>query len=264
MLGLEHDGVEREALVYVPESYDGTRSTPLFMNFHGFGGYAEGHMEWADMRALSDTHGFVLTYPQGSEMDGSPHWNTSLPSADNKSSASDFGFIDDLIDTIAATYTLDPDRIYAAGYSNGGMFAFGLACHRPERIAAVVSVSGTMLDDVGVDCTPPPTSVMTLHGTEDSVVRYEGGDDFQNSALGVIDYWVDLNGITGDPVEATATVGSLQIDSLSYTGGTGGTEVQHYRVVGGDHVWFNFTVDGSSANTLIWDFVSRFGRDGAL
>jgi polyhydroxybutyrate depolymerase len=263
-LGVQHDGAEREAVVYVPESYDAAASTPLLLNFHGFGGTSLDHMAWADMRGLADTHGFVLAYPQGSLLDGAPHWNTSLPSADNKSSADDFGFMDALIDTIAASYAIDADRIYAAGYSNGGMFSFALACFRSERIAAVASVSGAMLDDIGVDCTPDhPTSVITLHGTDDSVIDYEGGE-FGRPAEEVIAYWVDHNGITGAPETATSTEGGDRVESALHTGGEGGTEVHHHRVVGGGHEWFDLSVDGADTNTLVWDFVSRFGRSGAL
>lgn len=263
-LGIQHDGVEREAVVYVPESYDAATSTPLMLNFHGFGGTSLDHMEWADMRGLADTHGFVLAYPQGTELEGAPHWNTSMPSADNKSSADDFGFMDALIDTIGASYAIDADRIYAAGYSNGGMFSFALACFRSERIAAVAAVSGAMLDDIGVDCTPDhPTSVITLHGTDDAVIAYEGGD-FGRPAEEVIAYWVDHNGITAAPETATSTEANTPVESARHTGGEGGTEVHHHRVVGGGHDWFDITVDGADTSTLAWDFVSRFGRSGAL
>ena len=263
VLSLEHDETPREALIYVPESYDVTTSTPLLLNFHGFGGTSEGQLEWADMRSLSDAHGFILAYPQGTDLDGSSHWNTSLPSPDNKSDASDFGFVDALIDAIDASYGIDADRVYAAGYSNGGMFAFALSCHRSDRIAAVVSVSGAMLDDVPA-CSPPPTAVMTLHGTEDGVIPYASGGEFGPGAQEVVDYWVDLNGITAAPEVSSDSSGGLAIEQSLYTGGTGGLEVHHYRVEGGGHDWFDFVFDGSTANELIWDFVSRFGRDGAL
>ena len=49
-VSLEHDGLEREAIVYVPESYDPSADTPLMLNFHGFGGIARYHMEDGDLR----------------------------------------------------------------------------------------------------------------------------------------------------------------------------------------------------------------------
>ena len=31
-----HDGLNREYVLYIPDSYDGTSALPLMMNFHGY------------------------------------------------------------------------------------------------------------------------------------------------------------------------------------------------------------------------------------
>ena len=62
----------------------------------------------------------------------------------NNCNLSDFGFIETLIEEISFNYNIDLERIYAVGYSNGGMMAYGLANHNSELIAAVASVSGAM------------------------------------------------------------------------------------------------------------------------
>ena len=84
-LELNHDGVLRETLVYVPESYEATQDVPLLLNFHGYGGFAANHLLTSDFRRLAEEQTFLLAYPQGSLLDGSPHWNPSPPSATNKS-----------------------------------------------------------------------------------------------------------------------------------------------------------------------------------
>ena len=71
MVGFEHDGMIREALVVVPESYDPEADTPLVLNFHGFDGTARGHLEDADLREQAAAAGGILVMPQGSELDGS-------------------------------------------------------------------------------------------------------------------------------------------------------------------------------------------------
>ena len=70
-----HDGINREYVLYIPNSYDGTSSVPLMLNFHGFGGSASDYMQEADMRSLAEVDTFILVYPQGSCLDGSSHWN---------------------------------------------------------------------------------------------------------------------------------------------------------------------------------------------
>ncbi|MCO4774041.1 MAG: hypothetical protein KDA24_28670 [Deltaproteobacteria bacterium] len=263
-VSFDHAGVRREAIVYAPEAVAGGGAAPMLLNFHGYGSTAADHMERADMRLLAEQEGFLLVYPQGTRLQGETHWNSAAPSDDNKSSADDFGFVAELIDTLGAAYELDADRVYAAGYSNGGMMSFGLACYLGDRIAAVAAVSGAMLDDIGVECTPPhATSVITLHGTADSVLPYEGAEGMR-SALGVVEFWTELNEITEEPTTTSTTDGGTEVESFVHTGGLGGTEVHHHRVVGGDHVWFEIEIDGADTNRLIWETVSRFGLDGAL
>ena len=263
-LSFEHNSVQREAVVYVPSTYSSEQSAPLMLNFHGYGGTGASQLEWADMRELAERDGVIVVYPTGTEMEGSTHWNCSLPSEDNKSTADDFGFVGVLIDTIATSYSLDAGRVYAVGYSNGGMMAFGLACFLSDRVAAVGSVSGTMLDDAAAGCeTGRPTSVITLNGTADSVLAYDGGSELL-PATEIIDLWVGWNQASTEPVTGEDSSGGATIQHWAYEGGTGGTEVHHYRYEGGGHVWFEETYEGSNASALVWDFLIRFNQDGAL
>ena len=251
---------EREAVVFIPESYDSGSSTPLVMNFHGFGGVAADHMEWADLRSQATASGAILVYPQGSLLDGSPHWNPTPGGEDNKSTADDFGFVDSLLALIGESYPYDPARVSAVGYSNGGMMALGLACRRSDLVASAGSVSGSMLDD---SCeTTRPVSVITLHGTQDAVIPYEGGTGYI-AAMDILEYWTTINGAqAADPV--TLSDGGTTIQHWAHEGGTNGTAVHHYRVEGGDHIWFDFEADGRSANDRIWEFLTAHSLDGRL
>ena len=90
---IDVDGVQREYLIYVPESYDGTIEVPVMMNFHGGSMNAQAQMFLADMRPLAETENFILIYPEGTLLDsGDPHWNPLVSSENNKSDADDFGF----------------------------------------------------------------------------------------------------------------------------------------------------------------------------
>ena len=86
---LSHNGITREYIVYVPDSYGGTSRVPLMLNFHGFGQTADQYLKFADMRSLADADNFILVYPQGALLDGDPHWNAGLKSDANKSDADD-------------------------------------------------------------------------------------------------------------------------------------------------------------------------------
>ncbi len=260
---LQHDGMEREAVVFVPESYDSTADTPLVLNFHGFEGIARYHMEDGDLRPQAESTGALLVYGQGSELDGAPHWNPSPLGGDNKSSVDDFGYIQAVLDEIQTSYPFNASRVSAVGFSNGGMMALGMACYHSELIASAGSVSGAMLD-FGCDLSHP-LSVITVHGTNDITIPYdnEDGRGDYNSATDVVDYWREENGTGGtEPVEFNDNGTTIQ--HFAFEGGTAGTAVHHYRVVKGEHVWLQFEANGRASNDIIWDFLTAYSVEGRI
>ena len=50
---IEVEGEIREYLIHIPDSYDTTKSVPVMMNFHGFGGTVGEFINNADMRSLA-------------------------------------------------------------------------------------------------------------------------------------------------------------------------------------------------------------------
>ena len=254
-----HDGEDREYLMYVPDSYDGTTAVPILFNFHGFGGSVEEFMEYADLRSVAETNTFILVYPQGSCLEGSSHWNPCPNGPDNKSEADDFGFIEAMINQLSSEYYIDLDRIYAGGYSNGGMMAYGLANYKSDLIAAVASVSGTMLNCTG--STNHPMPVVHLHGTSDDVVSYNGSTDW-NSVQSTLDYWINFNNTTTTPTVNSENSGGITIEHYSYGQGENAVSVEHYKYIGGEHEWFNETYQGQNTAELIWNFMSRYDLNG--
>lgn len=256
---LVHDGMNREYIIYVPNSYDGTSAVPLLLNFHGFGGSASQYMQEADMRSLAEADTFILVYPQGSCLDGSSHWNPCPTGGDNKSTADDVGFVEAMISEISSQYNLDMERIYAAGYSNGGMMAYGLANYKSDLIAAVASVSGTMLNCTGPTSHPMP--VVHLHGTSDGVVSYNGSNDW-NSVQSTLDYWINFNNTVSTPIVNIDNTGAMTIEHYVYDQGDNSVSVEHYKYIGGDHVWFNELYQGQNASNLVWSFMSKYDSNG--
>jgi polyhydroxybutyrate depolymerase len=256
---LVYDGLNREYVLYVPSSYDGNTPAPLLFNFHGFGGRASDYMNEADMRTLAEVETFILVYPQGSNLNGSSHWNACPTGGDNKSSADDFGFTEALLTEISSNYAIDAQRVYAAGYSNGGMMAYGLANHRSNLFAAVASVSGTMLDCPGTMTHPMP--VLHMHGTSDAVLPYNGSTDY-SAAQVVLDYWIDFNNTTTTPTVSNETNAGTSIEHYVYDQGDNDVSVEHYKYIDGNHVWFDNTYQGKTTGQLIWEFVSTYDLNG--
>lgn len=254
-----HDDIDREYYLYIPNSYDVTTAVPIVFNFHGYGGSVEEFMDYGDLRSVAETNTFILVYPQGSCLEGSSHWNACPNGPDNKSEADDFGFVEAMINQISSEYNIDHDRIYAGGYSNGGMMAYGLAHYKSDLIAAVASVSGVMLDCTSTPSHPIP--VVHLHGTFDGVLPYDGNSDW-NSVQSTLDYWINFNNTTTTPMVNIENSGGISIEHYSYGQGENSVSVEHYKYIGGEHLWFNETYQGQSTSELIWNFMSRYDLNG--
>ena len=252
---ITHDGLTREYIIYVPSSYDGNTAFPLVFNFHGFGGLATDYISYANMRPQADNNNFILVYPQGSCLNGSSHWNASLLGPCNKSDTDDFGFIEALINLLNTTYNIDTERIYACGYSNGGMFAYALACYKNNLIAGACSVSGCMLD---TDCSPThPTAILSIHGTSDDVIPYNGNPDY-NSVNTALNYWTSFNNTDGSPVVNNYNDNGTTIEHHVFANGDSSVTVEHYKIIGGGHDWFNLNYQGNNTGDLIWNHLSQY------
>jgi len=257
---INHNQHVREYHLYIPSSYKSAVNSCLLMNFHGFGGDALYHMQYADMKDIADENNIILVYPQGTpDSKGSPHWNPCPNGGDNKSNADDLGFVESMLNAISSEYSIDQERIFAIGYSNGGMMAYGLANYKSDLIAGVGSVSGTMLDCIGTTSHPMP--VLHLHGTLDGDIPYEG-NNYYNSVQSTLDHWINFNQTTTEPIITSENQGSISIEHSVYDKGTNGVAIEHYKYIGGSHVWFDTEFDSQTTSQLIWNFFSRYDLNG--
>ena len=164
-----------------------------------------------------------------------------------------------MISTISTQCTIDSKRIYAVGYSNGGMMALALANHDSSLIAAAASVSGTMLDCTNTPAHPMP--ILILHGTSDTVIPYNGNNYF-DPVKTVINYWTTFNNTTTQPVINFQTNGNTTIEHQSYSQGLNNVSVEHYKYINGEHIWFDTPYRNLNTAELIYQFVSKYDSNG--
>ena len=195
-----------------------------------------------------------MVYPQGSLLSGFSHWNAAPMAEDNKSNTDDIGFIELLIRNLQQDLSVDPNRIYATGFSNGGMFSYALACFTEGLIAGVAAVSGLQLNLE--DCSPShPISVLIAHSTTDNVIPYAGSSDVA-SVDETVSFWRTANQTSSEAKESRHNLGDETVWIYTYTGGTNGSEVLHYKVDNGMHMWFDHIIEEQSFASLMWDFLS--------
>ena len=253
---------KREYILHVPAGYDKTKPTPLVINFHGFGGFASDYANEVgvrfDLNEIADKNGFLVAYPQATFREkGANYWEPG-DSGKQDIEANDVYFTKQLIADIGNEFNLDSTRVYAVGYSNGGMMAYDLACCVSDSIAAVGIMSGIMLSDTCYE-KDAHTSVIHFHGVSDGVLPYEGNENYK-SVSSVIDLWVDHNGIPAANRVTTKMKGG-DVVRETYRGGKEDTSVvlysvkREYRQPGG-HVWFSEPIEGKHPNQILWDFLS--------
>jgi polyhydroxybutyrate depolymerase len=258
-ISIEHNGIEREYVLYVPNSYNDSSSVPLLFNFHGGGGSATGQMYISKMNLVADTATFIVVYPQGSSLDnGVSHWNSMIATEDNKSTADDIGFISILIDEISSNYNINPQRVYACGYSNGADFSFSLACYLSDKISAISSVSGLMSLESESLCNPKEaTGVLIFNGTSDSYRPYNGINGYYLSIENTLEYWSNFHDSDSIKVENFIDNNDNNIQYFEYLNSNNNSYVQHYKLINGGHDWFNLSYQGDGIDEIIWSFFSN-------
>jgi len=276
---IQHDGLRREYLLYIPNNIDNRQNLPVIFNFHGYLGQASQFFSQTDLVDIADNNGVVLVYPQGSNLpSGGSHWNaapanSSLRSFVNKSNADDLGFFKELLDEINQDNLIDLNRVYVIGYSNGGMFSHFLACNTENIIAAIGDVAGTMLNETYNSCNPSsPIPILKIHGTSDGVVGYNGYNEGEfKSVEEVLDFWKSHNRSNNDEVienlgstsiysEFNNTSVNVNFEKYTYESDENNSEVVHYKIINGGHWWDYSSDDNFKTSTLLWDFFSKHSK----
>jgi polyhydroxybutyrate depolymerase len=227
-------GQLREYLLYVPSSYDSTTPTPLVISMHGAAMWGAAQQETSRWNEVAERHGFIVVYPSGT---GFPKvWHASEPGA---GLTADVRFISELIDTLMATYNLDPERIYANGLSNGGGMAFVLSCTLSDRIAAVGMVASALFLPWSWCTDRRAVPMIAFHGTADRITPYRGGTSWvaPNPFADIPKWtanWARRNRCAPDPVESVV---ATDVTRLEYTDCADDATVLLYTVIEGGHTW---------------------------
>jgi polyhydroxybutyrate depolymerase len=193
-------------------------------------------MEMSQWNVVADEHGFIVVYPSGAGGRGPRAWHVG----GGEMSARDVRFIAELIDTLKASYNIDPTRIYADGLSNGGGMAFLLSCTMSDRIAAVGLVASAQFLPWSECQGQRPVPMIAFHGTEDRYTPYHGGtswvarDHVFPSIPGFTASWARRNRCGAKPVESAV---AADVTRLEYTGCANDASVVLFTIHGGGHTW---------------------------
>lgn len=144
-------------------------------------------------------------YPDGTKDSGGLRFWNATDACCNFAGATtdDSAYLMSIVGNVRSRYSVDPKRIYVLGHSNGGFMAYRMACEHADTIAAIVSLAGATFDDA-TSCKPSqPVSVLQIHGSNDGVISYTGGQIGSHafpSATKTVTTWAQYNGCEPTPV----------------------------------------------------------------
>ncbi len=164
--------IDRKYRIYVPSTYEETEPAPLVLVFHMLTGSGR-TMEWiTHFNKVAEQKGFIVVYPDGYK--GSWAEGSNLYAAD-QDQIDDIAFVSGLIDKVEERYAINPDQIYATGFSSGGFMVQRLGCEMAGTITAIATVGATLSENSIKECDPQePLSVLMINGVDDHSVPWEG------------------------------------------------------------------------------------------
>ena len=93
--------------VHTPTDYDTSKSLPLVINMHGFGGSNTQHISYTQFNSIADTGNFIVVYPQGLVGTTTWGWTDTQWDAYYGTGTKDLEFLDTLIDQMYYDYNID-------------------------------------------------------------------------------------------------------------------------------------------------------------
>jgi len=163
------EGVKRTALVRVPAGVSGQLA--VVFCWHGHGGRATHSAARWDYGKADTTS--ILVFPQGlptvsplvDKTGRMPGWQTTVGGEGDR----DIRFFDAMLADLKKQYPVDERRIFSMGHSNGAAFSYLLWQARPEVLAAIGSVAGSLRADAKI---ASPMPVIHVAGEKDPIVKF--------------------------------------------------------------------------------------------
>lgn len=274
-LTMDVDGIARSYRIYLPATL--APDPAVVLVFHGGSGDGPSAARNTGFNRIADEQGLIAVYPTGTPGGPLGTGNQWLRSGRPEN---DLAFISLLIDRLLEEYGADPNRVYVAGGSNGGLMSYTVACRMGDAIAAVGVVGTTMGQGLigGGRCTPSrPIPVIHIHSATDPLVPFEGGASVLpqvgtelTAVRDTIGFWLRANGCGIVPQVSRVGEGDV-VRVERYPGCRPGADVELYVVEDGSgHGWPGsppnerenpYSAPPSQAidaTEVIWQFFARY------
>ena len=269
------NGRNRSYLLRLPVNYSDNYQWPLVLGLHGGGANAEAFETRTGFTEIANREGFIVCYPNGNgPLEYSMlTWNAGYCCGYALDEGiDDIAYIRTLIDYLTTHYSIDMNRIYVTGMSNGGILTHQVGATLSDILAAIAPIAATIGGYETRDSelyTPPIPEynlpILMIHGTDDTHVAYYGGHAILAAGTRIdlsfnktVTFWIESNEAA---LVSNETVGDLMI--RKYAGENTRSDVFAYTIIGGLHVWPGENADplkAIQASELVWSFFENHTR----
>jgi polyhydroxybutyrate depolymerase len=230
---LEHDGIDRTAQLYIPE----TSPTALVIVLHPFFSTGRAIEAISGLDAIAEERGWIVAYPNSAQR----YWDdgrnaVGLPPANGD--VDDVGYIAALDDALSSEFGLE--KTFLVGMGVGGTMSQTIACQMPERFEAVAVVSALFWTYQAENCpaeASSPINMLFIYGNQDHIYHENGrtitpqeGEGWQAlSAETTRAHWASRNACT--------TSETVQTSLVVYSDCAGGKQFGFLTIRGGGNNW---------------------------
>ncbi|MFZ6011439.1 MAG: PKD domain-containing protein [Bacteroidota bacterium] len=157
-------------LLYTPAGYTPSNTYPLLVTLHGQGSIGDDYNLLVTGR--DETPAWLINKNRwpGSRpfIVLSPQLKRDLSVPDSRDQVWPPEMVDEVIEYVKANWSVDDDRVYLTGLSLGGAGVWTYAATYPEKIAAIVPISG--VTDTTQACLLTDVPAWVFHGGSDGLV----------------------------------------------------------------------------------------------
>lgn len=261
-----HEDLERCWNVFIPSTVN-LSGAPMIIDIHG------NTLTMQDQRSLSDfddiayDNGAIAIWPQG--FDNS--WNSGYCcSTAGELGLNDTGLIMEIVHKTIANHSIDENRIYLTGWSNGCSLSQKLANEHSDTFTAIACMSYYLLEDPEPNYSPIP--IMEIHGLLDQIILYSNDaihlpniEAQEHGAIQNLLMWADMNGC--EDVTPDSNEPSIFYSQQTFTECENDSMVSLVTIYAADHNPYEnsfgiFPGNGGTVDTngIAWNWLSTWSK----
>ena len=226
------NGTTHSCIWHVP---GGVTNPPVVFFIHGANGSGGGFQNETKGDVVADREKFIAVYPSASSNGGAGTWA-------DMSGTGNFPFFLAVLDTLDARYTIDRNRVYMTGFSQGGFISFVAGCKYSDVFAAIAPVSG----HAGSPCTlKRPVPVFLTFGAQEDKTAF----------VKDLNIWLKLDSCPSTPTRSVKS----GITRLTYGPCAQGTSAIMDSISGQGHQW----PTKQNQAEEVWAFFKQFSLNGS-